>query len=290
MSGSGYQCQCTPFLHTVAASKNLLSYILLVCKYTCHKGCYNRVINKCITKTDADKDDEGGVPQSHNALLRHNIAHRFEANTNISPNWCVHCAYMLPLGKKQVVKCTECGACAHRECAALVPNFCGLSYELRNQMIQAIELSENERRSKETVRDAIPPRKESGQVELVMTADGGQMQVAMKTKGSIPEFGLDDFHFLAVLGKGNFGKVMLSEDKVTRQLYAIKVLKKEFIIENDEIERFVYTSSHCRSPSLNPNPQTPSIQHKIRETSISHHITGPPSISRQPSLLLPKRN
>ncbi|KAJ2843990.1 Serine/threonine kinase, partial [Coemansia brasiliensis] len=48
--------------------------------------------------------------------------------------------------------------------------------------------------------------------------------------------GVDDFKFIKVLGKGNFGKVMLSEEKASKKLYAIKVLKKEFIVENDEFE------------------------------------------------------
>jgi hypothetical protein len=68
------------------------------------------------------------------------------------------------------------------------------------------------------------------------TAGGKPALPSATDPGTGQRIGLDHFNFLAVLGKGNFGKVMLAETKKSRRLYAIKVLKKEFIIENDEVE------------------------------------------------------
>ncbi|XP_037112538.1 serine/threonine-protein kinase N1b isoform X3 [Syngnathus acus] len=47
---------------------------------------------------------------------------------------------------------------------------------------------------------------------------------------------LQDFKLIAVLGRGHFGKVLLSESKRTGDLYAIKALKKGDIVTRDEVE------------------------------------------------------
>uniref|UniRef100_A0AAR2LH27 protein kinase C n=1 Tax=Pygocentrus nattereri TaxID=42514 RepID=A0AAR2LH27_PYGNA len=47
---------------------------------------------------------------------------------------------------------------------------------------------------------------------------------------------LQDFRLIAVLGRGHFGKVLLSEHKFSGSLFAIKALKKGDIIARDEVE------------------------------------------------------
>jgi Phorbol esters/diacylglycerol binding domain (C1 domain)/C2 domain len=69
------------------------------CKYTCHTKCYPKVVTKCISKAnyETDPDEE---------KINHRIPHRFENFSNIGANWCCHCGYLLPLGRKNAKKCS----------------------------------------------------------------------------------------------------------------------------------------------------------------------------------------
>jgi classical protein kinase C len=69
------------------------------CKYTCHKKCYPKVVTKCITQSNAETDPD-------EAKLNHRIPHRFTTFSNMGANWCCHCGYILPLGRKQTQKCS----------------------------------------------------------------------------------------------------------------------------------------------------------------------------------------
>lgn len=53
---------------------------------------------------------------------------------------------------------------------------------------------------------------------------------------SIKSVNLDSFHILKVLGRGGFGKVYLVEHNDTKELYAMKSIKKDILIEENQIE------------------------------------------------------
>ena len=91
-------------------------------------------------------------------MYKRQIPHRFEPFTNLGTNWCCHCGSMLPLGRRVSRKCSECDITCHADCMHLVPDFCGMSMEMANQMLSNIATIKKNRFSSSLPDSAAPKR------------------------------------------------------------------------------------------------------------------------------------
>ena len=95
--------------------------------------------------------------------------------------------------------------------------------EKLHQYIQAVLLKAHIRQS-EAMREFL-----TNEVQISATA----AKEMMGDKGKVT---LEDFNVLKVIGKGSFGKVLLVQHKRDGKLYAMKVLSKKKVKQNDEVE------------------------------------------------------
>ncbi|XP_039457229.1 protein kinase C theta type isoform X1 [Oreochromis aureus] len=247
---------------------NKQGYQCRQCNAAIHKKCIDKVIAKCTGSAINSKET-----MIHKERFKIDMPHRFKVYNYKSPTFCEHCGTLLWGLAKQGLKCEECSMNVHHKCQKKVANLCGVNQKLMAEALAVIESKQQARSTRDSdiigregpVSVAQPGvvRAPSGLVTgLPATATPASKAdyqgvswegpgdvsrsvsevlpeeplYAVPRKDHQPKFTINDFTLHKMLGKGSFGKVFLAELKRSGEFFAVKALKKDVVLMDDDVE------------------------------------------------------
>ncbi|KAJ8370548.1 hypothetical protein SKAU_G00105760 [Synaphobranchus kaupii] len=224
---------------------NKQGYKCRQCNAAIHKKCIDKIIGRC-TGTAANSRDT--VFQKERFKI--DMPHRFKNNNYMSPTFCDHCGSLLWGLVKQGLKCEDCAMNVHHKCQTKVANLCGINQKLLAEALTQVSQkhsvsTKSTRQSDSSLSDCgiYQDFKTAALPGLDGTADGpyGQLweeavprpvpRITHQTRINV-----ENFVFHKVLGKGSFGKVLLAELKGRGEYFAVKALKKDVVLMDDDVE------------------------------------------------------
>uniref|UniRef100_A0A671N306 Protein kinase C n=1 Tax=Sinocyclocheilus anshuiensis TaxID=1608454 RepID=A0A671N306_9TELE len=196
---------------------NKQGYQCRQCNAAIHKKCIDKVIAKCTGSAVNSKET-----MIHKERFKIDMPHRFKVYNYMSPTFCEHCGTLLWGLARQGLKCEECGMNVHHKCQRKVANLCGVNQKLMAEALAMIESTQQV--GTHTYYEPQMPSLEQSE-PLYATP-----------RKEHHKFNLDNFTLHKMLGKGSFGKVFLAELKGTGQFFAVKALKKDVVLMDDDVE------------------------------------------------------
>ncbi|XP_044266053.1 protein kinase C-like [Tribolium madens] len=213
------------------------AYQCQVCACVVHKRCHSLVLTKCPgIKNESTQPNTG---------FSVNIPHRFVVHNYKRFTFCDHCGSLLYGLFRQGLQCEACSLNVHKRCQKNVANNCGINVKQMAEVLSSIGVSPDKQFQTHvkyvpasTNQEASSENAETNKTSNTTKESNEEPPACeeIKEQRSPNKISLDDFNFIKVLGKGSFGKVMLAERKDTEEIFAIKILKKDVIIQDDDVE------------------------------------------------------
>lgn len=214
-----------------------------MCTCVVHKRCHQNTVTKCPGMKDTPNDTSTGEGGRFNI----NVPHRFQVHSYKRPTFCDHCGSLLYGLIRQGLQCQACKMNVHKRCQKNVAKNCGINTKNMAQILNELGISGDKFSARKKAsfvstssksKSTDSPGLQDGCATTSAELDRSRSLSAERRESSGEHPTLSDFVFLKVLGKGSFGKVMLAERKGTNgeEVYAVKVLKKEVIIQDDDVD------------------------------------------------------
>ncbi|XP_078517759.1 protein kinase C delta type isoform X2 [Lissotriton helveticus] len=232
---------------------NKQGYKCRQCNAAIHKKCIDKIIGRCTGSATNSRDT---VFQKERFNI--DMPHRFKAYNYKSPTFCDHCGSLLWGLVKQGLKCEDCAMNVHHKCQTKVANLCGINQKLLAEALNQVSMrnsvmGKSSRKSDSGSSDSLnigvyeefssrrgllPARGEdSTDSRYDKLWEGMTPKPAPARPSSISSrIAIENFTFHKVLGKGSFGKVILAELKGKNEFFAIKALKKDVVLIDDDVE------------------------------------------------------
>ncbi|KAM8926933.1 protein kinase C zeta type isoform 2-T2 [Pelodytes ibericus] len=174
--------------------------------------------------------------------------HLFQAKRFNRKAYCGQCTERIWGLGRQGYKCINCKLLVHKRCHILVPLTCKKHMEPHvGEKNDEVGLPSEE---SDGISIIPPPRKHEARKDnsedLKPVIDG--MDGIKISQG----LGLQDFDLIRVIGRGSYAKVLLVRLKKNDQAYAMKVVKKELVHDDEDID-WVQTEKHVFEQASN-NP------------------------------------
>uniref|UniRef100_A0A8I3PKQ1 Protein kinase C iota type n=1 Tax=Canis lupus familiaris TaxID=9615 RepID=A0A8I3PKQ1_CANLF len=171
--------------------------------------------------------------------------HTFQAKRFNRRAHCAICTDRIWGLGRQGYKCINCKLLVHKKCHKLVTIECG-RHSMPPEPMMPMDQSPMPSDHVQTVIPYNPSSHES--LDQV-----GEEKEAMNTRESgkaSSSLGLQDFDLLRVIGRGSYAKVLLVRLKKTDRIYAMKVVKKELVNDDEDID-WVQTEKHVFEQASN---------------------------------------
>ncbi|KAM9758779.1 protein kinase C delta type-like [Menidia menidia] len=209
---------------------NKQGYKCRQCNAAIHKKCIEKIIGRC-TGTAANSRDT----MFQKERFKIDMPHRFKSHNYKSPTFCDHCGSLLWGLYKQGLKCEACAMNVHSYCQSKVANLCGINQKLLAEALS--QVSQKSIKKADDSNDAdVGVYQDIKNATTDPSAGGNSKRESTSIVGPRAGLTLNHLTFHKVLGKGSFGKVMLAELKGRGQYFAVKVLKKDVVIMDDDVE------------------------------------------------------